>query len=194
MKKDLMYLPEGYTLSKEIDLQKDKKAAIIVNVMAVVIMAAMVILGMFISSESFFYEKEISIDLFMLLVVIIAVIIYMLLHEAVHGVFIKLFCGHNPQIGAKLPLYLFAGQKDAYFSKWRFCIIALSPVVIWGIVLLGLNILLPQYFWAVYFIQAINIGGAAGDYYVTYILLSKMPKDVLVNDDGLSMRFYTKKH
>ena len=62
--------------------------------------------------------------------------------------------------------------------------------MILGIVLLALELLLPGWFWVVHIIQAQNIGGAAGDIYVTFLIF-RMPQDTLVNDTGVSMRFYS---
>ncbi|MFZ2538072.1 MAG: DUF3267 domain-containing protein, partial [Oscillospiraceae bacterium] len=87
-------------------------------------------------------------------------------------------------------LCAFAGKKTAYFAKKEYLIITLSPVVILGIILLVLNFIVPfNRFWVIYIIQITNLTGALGDLYVTY-LLSKTSKDVLINDSGVSMRFY----
>ena len=48
------------------------------------------------------------------------------------------------------------------------------------------------WFLAAYFIQAMNLSGAAGGLYVVYLCL-RAPAGLLVNDDGVSMRFYLKK-
>jgi len=61
-------------------------------------------------------------------------------------------------------------------------IIALAPVVFFGIIFLLLNVLLPiEWFWFIYFFQIINLSGAAGDFYVTY-LMRKFSDDVLTEE------------
>ena len=117
-------------------------------------------------------------------------IAYIVLHELVHGVFMKCFSGIKPKYGFTL-MYAYAGSS-AYFNKKSYIIIALAPVVIWGAVLGVLCAVLPQsWFWVVYLIQIGNISGAAGDFYVTFKFL-KLPKDILVNDTGVAMTVYTK--
>jgi hypothetical protein len=112
------------------------------------------------------------------------------LHELVHGIFMKHYSGVKPKYGFTL-LYAYAGST-AYFNKKSYIIIALAPVVIWGIVLGVLCAVLPvSWFWVFYFIQMGNISGAAGDAYVTYKMLT-FPKDILVNDTGVAMTVYTK--
>ena len=44
---------------------------------------------------------------------------------------------------------------------------------------------------ALCFVQSINLGGAAGDYYVAHALRS-LPDETLCNDSGVAMRFYVK--
>ena len=88
-------------------------------------------------------------------------------------------------------MYAYAGS-NCYFNKKHYIIIALAPIVIWGIVLLVLNLVFKEtWFWVIYFIQIFNLSGAAGDLYVTY-RFSKLPKDILIKDIGVNMTIYTK--
>ena len=66
--------------------------------------------------------------------------------------------------------------------------IALAPVVVLGAVLLGLNLYFSggAAFWVVYIVQICNVGGAAGDIYVTFRFM-RLPKDILVQDSGVAM-------
>ncbi len=182
-------LPQNYKLKKEIDLQKDKKLMILVNVGAILISVPLLIIGMLINPIEISIEN-IGISLLLKpLIAIVGIIIYTVLHELVHGFFIKCYCGEKAEYGFT-GLYAFAGKKTAYFAKKDYLIIALSPVVILGIVLLILNFIVPSdWFWVVYVIQIVNLSGASGDFYVEY-LLSKTSQDVLVNDAGVSMKVY----
>lgn len=116
-------------------------------------------------------------------------VLYIVLHELVHGIFMKRFSGIKPNYGFTL-MYAYAGST-AYFNKKHYIIIALAPIVVWGIVLTIINCFVPaSWFWVVYFIQIMNISGAAGDLYVTY-KFSKMPKNILVHDSGVAMTVYS---
>ncbi|MBO5024227.1 MAG: DUF3267 domain-containing protein [Clostridia bacterium] len=185
-------LPEGYGKILEIDLQKNKKLMILVNGIALVIMLALAMLGAYIVPiDTFFGDGEVwYAPLIKLAVMMLGYVAYIILHELVHGVFMKHFSGVKPKYGFTL-IYAYAGS-EAYFNKRSYIIIALAPVVIWGAVLGVLCAVLPQsWFWVVYFIQIGNISGAAGDFYVTLKFL-KLPKDILVNDTGVAMTVYGK--
>lgn len=186
-------LPEGYEKILEVDLQKNKKLMILINGLAVVIMVAMIIIGaLFVPIDTFFDSGDVwYAPLIKLAVMMGGYVVYIVLHELVHGIFMKRFSGVKPKYGFTL-MYAYAGSS-AYFNKKSYIIIALAPVVIWGVVLGVLCAVLPQsWFWVVYFIQMGNIAGAAGDFYVT-LKFMRLPKDILVNDTGVAMTVYGKK-
>ena len=59
-------------------------------------------------------------------------------------------------------LYATAGSND-YYDKSSYILIALAPIVIWGIVLAIANLIVPiEWFWIVYTVQVMNIGGCGG--------------------------------
>lgn len=63
-------------------------------------------------------------------------------------------------------------------------------MVFWGAVLGVLAAVLPtQWYWLVQVIQLLNLSGAAGDMYVTW-LLCRMPEDILVQDAGVAMQVF----
>ena len=194
-------LPEGYEEILSIDLQKDKRLMLTVNgaallivyillgdLSAVLISVAMIVLGIILHPIKIFYHEQFLIRALMHLAIIgVGSVLYIILHEAVHGVFMRLFCRVKPRFGFT-GLYAYAGS-DAYYAKLPYIIIALAPVVIWGVVLMALCLLFPDFFWAIYFIQITNISGAAGDLFVTAKFL-RLPKDILVRDTGVSMTVY----
>ena len=119
-----------------------------------------------------------------------AMILYMILHELVHGVAMKI-CGTKKVKYGFTGMYAFAGSEDLYDKK-SYIFVALAPVVFWGVVLLIINLFVPLgWFWVVYLIQIANISGAAGDFFVTVKFL-KMPRDILVQDYGVGMTVYSK--
>lgn len=179
-------LPAGYREIFKINLQKDKKTAVLINAMALVIMILMLIPA--------FLTADVS-NVFSIFtmphctVLIGGMILYLILHELVHGIFMKKFSGVKPKYGFT-GLYAYAGSS-AYFNRKCYIIIALAPVVIWGIVLAVLQICLwGIWAWIIYFIQIANISGAAGDIYVT-CKMSRMPENILVNDTGIEMTIYS---
>ena len=197
-------LPDGNKEINKIDLRKDKKAALIVNLLSLIICIILFILGHFIVPVTTIFNAYIAflyavfdgfgntntLFLVKILTVIVGLVVYMVLHELVHGICMKHFGAKKVKYGFT-GLYAYAGC-DCYFSKTPYIITALAPIVVWGIVLLMINLLVDSsWFWVIYIIQVGNISGAAGDLYVTY-KFSKMPKDILVHDSGIAMEVYSK--
>jgi len=187
-------LPEGYTEIRRVNLQKDIKLAILINVVALIIVALLVLIGLTITPMSIPFTTGnlpnllvYSLDLLILLIGLIA---YLISHEFVHGVFIKKYSGKKAKYGFT-GIYAYAGS-DAYFNKRHYLIIALAPVVFFGVIFLLLNLFLPlTWFWLIYFFQIFNLSGSAGDFYVAYLML-KSPDDVLTTDEGFEMILYSK--
>lgn len=185
-------LPEGYREIYSVDLQKDKKTAIFVNALALVIAAVLAVPMCFVVPVTGLFDMSAGIAAYLLrfLVLLAGCAAYMVLHELVHGITMKL-CGTKKVKYGFTGLYAFAGSED-YYDKKSYIIIALAPIVLLGIVLAIINALVPyQWFWVVYFIQITNLSGAAGDLFVT-VKFSRMPKDILIGDYGVGMQVYSK--
>lgn len=188
--KSCSVLPENYIQRTVIDLEKDKKAFWFVNILSLVIAAVMVAIGVWavpldLEPDADNFVLELLLPLIVLLAGIFA---YIVLHEAVHGVFMYAFSRVRPRFGFKL-VFAYAGS-EAYFDKIRYIVIALAPVVFWGMVLLIIDLFCKGiWFWVFYIIQVCNVGGAAGDFYVTAKIL-RMPKDILIQDTGTQMTVF----
>lgn len=183
-------LPEGYGELFHIDLQKDKRLALIVNGIALVILAVLAVAGHLIVPISALFDMDGGLGPYVLrfAVLVLGTVVYILLHEAVHGV-VMYHCSHvKPRFGFT-GLYAFAGS-DVYFNKRDYIVIALAPVVVWGVVLAILTPLVPRtWFWVVWFIQIANLSGGGGDLYVTW-RFAKLPGDILVQDTGVAMTVF----
>ena len=177
-------LPEGYGERVKIDLQKNKTEALLVNGLALVIMLVLIEIGHLVVPV----QALLRLGITKLLLMVIGVLLYLVLHELTHAVCMKYYGAEKVKFGYT-GLYAYAGS-DAYFGKKPYIVIALAPVVVWGVVLLILNLLAGDgWFWVVWLIQVSNLSGAAGDLYVT-AKLSKMPADILIQDSGVSMTVY----
>ncbi|MBE6687154.1 MAG: DUF3267 domain-containing protein [Ruminococcaceae bacterium] len=184
-------LPEGYKKIYSVDLQKNKKMLLAVNGLALLITVAMIVPVCFYIPMITLFDMEKGILLYILrfAVLLLGGVVYIILHEFVHGIAMKL-CGTKKIKYGFTGMYAFAGSDD-YYSKKPYIFIALAPVVLWGVVLLAINLLVPtEWFWVVYFIQIGNISGAAGDFFVTF-KFSRMPSDILVKDYGVGMEVYS---
>ena len=177
-------LPDGYGERIKIDLQKNKTEALLVNGLALVIMLVLIVIGHLVVPV----QALLRLGITKLLLMVIGVLLYLVLHELTHAVCMKYYGAEKVKFGYT-GLYAYAGS-DAYFGKKPYIVIALAPVVVWGVVLLILNLLAGDgWFWVVWLIQVSNLSGAAGDLYVT-AKLSKMSADILIQDSGVSMTVY----
>lgn len=184
---NVLSLPAGYRRIGGVDLVRDRRAMLAVNLAALLLMALLFVLGIFLVPLSLRFRSGMG-ALVEGILLLGAVALYMVLHELVHGVLMRRYSGARPRYGFN-GLYAYAGS-DAYFDKRSYRIIALAPVVLWGLVLFLLNLLLPRsWFWPVYLIQILNLSGAAGDLYVCF-LLHRLPADLLVQDTGVAMSFF----
>lgn len=185
-------LPDGYRQLTVIDLEKDKKVFWSVNLLSLALAAGIFVVGILAVPLDFGLDAS---DLVAGWILPFAVLfggafLYIFLHEAVHGIFMYAFSRVRPHFGFR-SVFVYAGS-NAFFDKKQYIIIALAPVVIWGMVLLIVCLFCQgTWFWAVYFIQILNVSGAAGDLYVT-LRMSAYPKDILVQDTGTCMTVYTR--
>lgn len=185
-------LPEGYQPLLEVDLQKNKKLALGLNLGAAAVGILMAVVAAFIVPISALFDLSKGLLPYAIRfgALLVGMIAYIILHELVHGIVMKYFGAKKIRYGFT-GMYAFAGC-DYYFDKFSYIAVALAPVVLWGAVLLVLNLLVPaRWFWVVYMIQIINISGAAGDAYVT-AKFSRLPADILVFDRGTGMTVYSK--
>lgn len=185
-------LPEGYKEIYSIDLQKDKKAAIAVNLLAVIIAIIMLVPLHFVVPINSMFSLENGMPNYLLrsCSFLVFMVLYLVLHELVHGIAMKI-CGTKKVKYGFTGMYAFAGSTD-YYDKKSYIFIALAPVVLWGIVLAVINPFVPiEWFWVVYLVQIINISGAAGDLFVT-VKFSRFPRDILIQDHGVGMQVYSK--
>ncbi len=185
-------LPEGYTKIYSVDLQKDKKAKVGINLFAVLLGVLLAVPAHIAVPISTLFSMEEGLSNYALRfgALIVLSVLYIILHELIHGAAMKL-CGTKRVKYGFTGLYAFAGSDD-YYGKGAYIFIAQAPVVLWGAVLAVVNFLVPlSWFWVVYIIQIMNLSGAAGDFFVTARFL-KMPKDILVRDVGVGMTVYSR--
>ena len=184
------FLPAHYDLYERIDLSSDKKAFKAVCIWSIVALAVMIAYGLMTHSFLVSFDMETWRVLFCVVAMAVGLIVYIVLHEAVHGIFIRLFTGDVPTFGIDLSKGMAYAGSTWLFRKWPYIIIALAPVILWGVILsVWLSDIPAHYYWYLYAIQIFNITGAAGDFYVTCRVIS-MPSDILAKDNGMAMEFY----
>lgn len=173
-----------------IDPEGDKKLRLYLSLGAVGLAAVLVGIGCIFVPIAKLYDVG-GVGRFILRAVLIVfmAVAYYCVHELVHSYVLKRLTG----ITAKIVFEKYHAHcvSDTVFTLKGYLIYCFAPVVIIGVVLLILNIVLPdKFFWQVYIIQIINIAGAAGEFYAAYRLI-KEKKELAVLDDGEKLTYWT---
>ena len=182
--------PEKLKTEHVIDPEGDKKLRLYLSLGAVGLAAVLVGIGCIFVPITKLYDVG-GVGRFILRAVLIVfmAVAYYCVHELVHSYVLKRLTG----ITAKIVFEKYHARcvNDAVFTLKGYLIYCFAPVVIIGVVLLILNIVLPdRFFWQVYIIQIINIAGAAGEFYAAYRLI-KERKELAVLDDGEKLTYWT---
>lgn len=178
-------LPEGYRQIRTIDFVNNRRELLLVNIGAVLISIAMLAAGILVHPMTL--QELGAIPFWMPLAALAMSAAYIVLHELTHGLAMHRLSGVKPRYGFRLA-YAYAGS-DVYFDRRSYVVIALAPVLAWGIVLLALERALPQLFWMFYIVQIVNISGAMGDFYCTWRVM-RLPKTILIQDTGTHMQIF----
>ncbi|HEL2401704.1 DUF3267 domain-containing protein [Streptococcus iners] len=129
-------------------------------------------------------ELWIGMVLFPLLIVV---------HEAIHGIFFKVFCPENPvKYGIKWKSGMaYATSPGSLYNRMQMLVISLAPFVV---ISLGLTILasLGGMDVSLYLMVAtMHAAACAGDFYYTYLLLVKFAKgNIAVEDTETGLIIY----
>lgn len=185
-------LPEGYREIYALDMHEDKKLAVWVNLLSLAIAAVFAVPMLFVVPwwTTFDVTDGMTGYWIKFAAMLGLTLLYLVLHELVHGIAMRICGTKKIRYGFK-GVYAFAASDD-YYRKKPYIFIALAPVVLWGIVLAIVTPFVPaSWFWVVYFVQLMNLSGAAGDLYVT-VKFSRMPRDILIRDSGVGMVVYAK--
>ena len=111
---------------------------------------------------------------------ILAYIVVLPLHEAVHGL-IFLLWGGRPHYGMKLPFALYCGAKDQLFQRNYYLVVGLAPLVVLTLAAIVLTLVAPGLASYVLLGTVGNFSGAAGDVWVAWRLWQQ-PPHILIED------------
>ena len=124
-----------------------------------------------------------------LVILIVATVLMLIVHEGFHGICFWMFTGSRPKFAIK-PFYAYAAAPDWYLPKWQYFLTALAPFL--AIPLLSFLGIAIGPRWSLIPLMAViifNAAGAVGDLWVAGALLLRDPK-VLSNDNGDVVSFY----
>jgi hypothetical protein len=187
-------LPANFVLAWVLDLKHNTRLNLILQVVGLVWMG---LAAWFLFSFALWLRQDfaksladgVSIDLLGALLVLVVLIVSILLHELVHGLFFWLFSRHRPEFGVG-PGYAFAAMPDWFYPKYQYLAIALSPLM----VLTALGVLASAFVPMVWLNMLltgmiINAGGAIGDMYVAWRIALE-PEQIWVKDTGDGFQVY----
>ena len=128
-------LPEEYELYERIDLNKDKKAAVLILIWTALMAIGMIVPMLF--KHPLLNMSELSaFELISgIMATAAALIVYVFLHEGVHRILIRLFTGEAPSFGLELRKGIAYAGSSWYFRKTPYIAIALAPLAVWTIVI-----------------------------------------------------------
>lgn len=184
-------LPVGYIQSGQIDLKKDKRLAILLNIGAFIVFIPMFYLlpGFAALVRPGITNFSGTITIGNVLGALGLTVVVLIIHEIIHGLFFWIF-SHGRPVFALRPLYAYAGAPTWFFPKRQYAITALGPLIIIGAVGLLLLLLAPiSWIPMIAFLVALNTGGAMGDL-LAFIRLLKCSPTSFTNDTGDVVTFY----
>ncbi len=195
-------VPDGYRLVKHINATA-KLFGIVFNLVTIllsftVIFSCAVIFRSFVDSPNSIYAfVGISVGGFLSL-------IYVVLHELLHGIAYKIATGEKLKFGLSWSC-AFCGVPSIFVYRKYALLALLLPLVSFTLILLPLmavciifvggshSLLATVAYYALSVLLGINIGGSTGDMYVAYLLLFKFKRsDTLIRDIGPEQYIYVR--
>lgn len=181
----------GYKECTRIDLVKNKKEALLVNIYGIIIMVVMaVFIPLLIMGGIIEFNLETTFPLFFI-VLLISLILYIPLHEIVHGIVLKNFTDEKLSFGWKL-VYAYCGSKEAVVDRKEYYAVALAPLLVFSVVFISLMFLNPSLSLVWYVMEIMNVSGSVGDIYVSIKLRKEKSRDILITDSGTDMSFWSR--
>ena len=183
-------LPRGYRQIEIMDFVRNRKQMLTVNLSGLAIMAILIVVGLLVHPIQPAWSA-INERWWLWFAFAGMMLGYIPLHELTHGVFMYALSGEKPKYGLSFT-YAYAGSQ-VWFDRKSHIIIALAPVVIWGVILQVLIALITEepWFWLLWAVQISNLSGSAGDLYCV-LHLARMEGDLLIQDTGTRMRVMRK--
>lgn len=182
-------LPVGYEQKLYINA-KNTKFGLIMNIVALVIIALVIAIAVIPISGKIAWKEVLleSKTLLAYLVFLATMVLYIVLHELVHGIAYAALTGEQPTFGISLTC-AFCGVPNIYTYRKAALISIAAPLtvftVIFGALTAWLYFVNPFYYLLSAIIFGLHLGGCSGDIYIMLLMLFKYknPK-TLMRDTG----------
>lgn len=189
-------LPQNYKLVKTIDA-KNSKIGIALNLVALAVVVACIVGAYFIVGVPF--DELIDFDyhhglygIIRVLVFFAVMVVYVILHELVHGAAYKALTKQKLTFGFTFTV-AFCGVPNIYVYRKTALISVLAPFVVFLPIFLVLCFVLPNPLEKILAatMLGMHVGGCSGDLWVAGLLTFKYrDKTTLMNDTGPKQTFY----
>ena len=189
-------LPENYSFDSKFDL-KNKRTLIWLNIGGLILTVGFLFLFGAITrwlrpdvGDGVLFSFDGTADALLKLAgILLIILLVMVLHEAVHGIFFWLFSRNKPVFGFKSG-YAYAAMPDWYFPRSQYMIIGMAPFILldgFGVVLLA--VVPVNALWMVLVALLMNSSGAVADLAVVTWLLAK-PATTIALDKADTIELY----
>lgn len=185
-------LPEGYREVKTIDA-KNIKVGILLTLIALIPIAICLVVAYFaMGKPTLAVNEENALEYELcLLVWVVILIVYIVLHELVHGAVYKFFTREKLTFGLTLTV-AFCGVPHIYVYRKPALAAVLAPFVVFLPIFLTLCFVLPTPLMRMLaaLMLGMHIGGCSGDLWMSGLLLFKLRDNrTLINDTGPKQTF-----
>ena len=191
-------IPQDYVLVKHVDAKQDQKIILVYTLLSfvpfLIILPILIIIAKYCNGydiSSAFQEPS---GMIAILVACIVLLVYIVLHELVHGITYKILTGSKLTFGLTLTV-AFCGVPKIYVRKKASIAALVMPFIVFSIIFIGLTIGLwfvsPLYGILSGSAFAIHAGGCVGDLHWTLMYLTKYKHcNTLMRDTGPAQMLY----
>lgn len=173
-------MPKSFNKAGEIEAKTLKQKLIL---LAIGLSAALLVFAVgciIVPISELFAVSGVFVMIFRLLVIAALAYAYFFGYESIHAHILKSLCG-DKCCRVNTHLRLFYTTSKCSFTPKAFFVLKLTPTLLIFIVLLILQLILPDsLFWMVYIIQIINLSCAAPYYCLAAILIRSKKKKILI--------------
>ncbi|HEM4483030.1 TPA: DUF3267 domain-containing protein [Streptococcus suis] len=170
----------------EVNIMENKKFVWGLNILAVVLIFPFAfvfgMIGSLLIANGSQYSELVVSEVWLLFPFYILLIV---VHEAIHGIFFKVFCPENPvKYGFKWKSGMaYATSPGSLYNRMQMLVISLAPFVV-----ISLGLTMVAVFWgmdvSLYLILAtMHAAACVGDFYYAYLLLVKFAKENIAVED-----------
>lgn len=192
-------LPSNYELIYSIDA-KSKKIGIIFTIVSLAILLVVMgicIVPLLINKVSIEINRGSTGLLIAYVIFIVALFLYIILHELVHGIVYKALTKQKLTFGLTWSC-AFCGVPNIYCYRKTALYALAAPLTVFSIVLIPLTVYLyfvdPVYYLMSAFILGLHLGGCCGDMYMMWLLLARFKSNkTLIKDTGPAQTIYIEK-